>query len=190
MHCPLHWLIYWYILVARGPRDLSTVAFGPKILPSQLQSSLQPWLLSSIKFVYANGVVGEVFAPTGVSETVLNIHRGILNILHQENTECLWDAGDKTCIFSYSHIQYFSLSIVLPMPELWECARPTMWSVKMPRQRSSIWLRPRMWITARREPWRVWSGLHWVVCWDPADRSKCNLLLALVDKHKTTDILA
>nr|AIY22508.1 vitellogenin [Rhodeus uyekii] len=48
---------------------------------SKLTSALAAQLQIPIKFEYSNGVVGKVFAPSQVSPTVLNLYRGILNIL-------------------------------------------------------------------------------------------------------------
>ncbi|XP_073718322.1 vitellogenin [Misgurnus anguillicaudatus] len=48
---------------------------------TKLTAALAAQLQIPIKFEYANGVVGKVFAPAEVSPTVMNLHRGILNIL-------------------------------------------------------------------------------------------------------------
>ncbi|XP_058616428.1 vitellogenin-like [Onychostoma macrolepis] len=53
----------------------------PFVPAAKLTSALAAQLQIPIKFEYTNGVVGKVFAPAGVSPTVMNFHRGILNIL-------------------------------------------------------------------------------------------------------------
>lgn len=52
------------------------------VLPVQrLTSVLKPQLSVPIKFEYTDGVIGQIMAPPGVSTLVLNLHRGILNVL-------------------------------------------------------------------------------------------------------------
>ncbi|TSM94611.1 Vitellogenin [Bagarius yarrelli] len=65
-------------------------AFSPA---AKLTSALNAQLVIPIKFEYDNGVVGKIFAPAGVSATVLNLHRGILNILqlNLKNTQNVYE---------------------------------------------------------------------------------------------------
>lgn len=62
-------------------------------LASKLSSELADQLMTPIKFEYTNGMVGKIFASSKVSATVLNIYRGILNVLHMtvKKTQNLYD---------------------------------------------------------------------------------------------------
>ncbi|KAA0712317.1 Vitellogenin [Triplophysa tibetana] len=66
-----------------------TDAFSPTKLTSALGTQLQ----IPIKFEYNNGAVGGIFAPSEVPTTIINLHRGILNILqlNLKNTENIYE---------------------------------------------------------------------------------------------------
>uniref|UniRef100_A0A4W5M772 Uncharacterized protein n=1 Tax=Hucho hucho TaxID=62062 RepID=A0A4W5M772_9TELE len=73
-----------YLLKLVDPEIFEYSGVWPKdpfVKAAKLTSALAAQFSTPIKFEYAKGVVGKVFAPTAVSETVLNVHRGILNIL-------------------------------------------------------------------------------------------------------------
>nr|BAE43870.1 vitellogenin [Pagrus major] len=73
-----------YMLKLAEPEIFELSGIWPKdpLIPAtKLTSALAAQLMTPIKFEYTNGVVGKMFAPEGVSTMVLNVYRGILNVL-------------------------------------------------------------------------------------------------------------
>ncbi|XP_006811255.1 vitellogenin-like [Saccoglossus kowalevskii] len=48
----------------------------------EMTSALAPLLSEPVMFEYVHGKVGRIFAPADLPDVVVNIHRGIINILH------------------------------------------------------------------------------------------------------------
>lgn len=82
----------------------------PLIPAAKLTSALANQLLTPIKFEYASGAVGKMFAPEGISTMVLNVYRGILNVLQlnikkTQNVYELQEVCQKSCSTGYKSIK-------------------------------------------------------------------------------------
>ncbi|KAI5085754.1 vitellogenin 7 isoform X1, partial [Silurus meridionalis] len=85
-----------FLLKLQDPQLFEYTGIWPQdsfVPAAKLTSALNSQLVIPIKFEYSNGVVGKIFAPAGVSATVLNLHRGILNILqlNLKNTQNVYE---------------------------------------------------------------------------------------------------
>uniref|UniRef100_UPI0037E8BB2B vitellogenin-1-like n=1 Tax=Semicossyphus pulcher TaxID=241346 RepID=UPI0037E8BB2B len=73
-----------YMLKLAEPEIFEYSGVWPKesfIPATKLTTALAAQLMTPIKFEYSNGVVGKMLAPEGISTLVLNVYRGILNVL-------------------------------------------------------------------------------------------------------------
>ncbi|KAJ8376410.1 hypothetical protein SKAU_G00069900 [Synaphobranchus kaupii] len=70
---------------------------APFISVAKLNQALEPQLIQPLRFEYDNGKVGQIFSPAGVSNAVVNIHRGILSMLQltMKNTQIVYQLQEK-----------------------------------------------------------------------------------------------